>query len=101
LLLLTRTAKEEGLFSVVACATPFAPALINLTLDFVRDEEVTGVAAGTVVNVNHEVGHFSCKIEVLGHGDVHVCHLASDKADLLLERNSNVELGIVNDGANG
>ena len=77
----------------------FSPVLIQFDLRLVRNDQATSVSAGLVVNVHGEVGHLTGQEEVLRHGHLHVRHLATDQADLLLEGNDDVELRVVDDRA--
>ena len=75
-----------------------APALIDLDLGLVGDVEGAGVLALRVVDVHHQVGCLTSDEEVFAHGDLHVGSLGRDQSHLFLERDSYVELRVIDDG---
>ena len=54
-----------------------------------------------VVYVDSQVSHLTGQEEVLGHGDLHVGHLATNETNLLLEGHNDVELRVVDHGTHG
>ena len=64
-----------------------------------RDDEVTGVRAHSIVDVDREVSHLARQIKVLREGHLHSGRLRTDEAHLLLEGNDDIELRVVHDGA--
>ena len=98
LLRLVRSTKEKALLAMAAMNGVLAPALVDLDLRLVGDDERASVLALRVVHVHHQVGRLTGNVEVFAHGDLHVGCLGRDQSDLLLKWDSYVELRVIDDG---
>ena len=63
--LLIGARQDECFLAIRSCHIILAPILIHLAFRFVCDDEITGVTAHGIVDVNREVGHLTGQIKVL------------------------------------
>ena len=96
---LSSLGQEERFLAVGSLDFILAPVLVYLDTCLVRHKQSASICALGVVDIHHQVDHLASKVEVFGDPYLHARNLSSDKTDLLLEWDSEVEVGVIDDGS--